>query len=268
MEVAVDFLVIGSGIAGLSFAIKASALGTVAIVTKKEAWESNTHYAQGGVAVVVDPNDSFEAHIQDTLTAGAGLCRQEVVEFVVREAPERIQELIDWGVDFTKAENAEGEFYDLGQEGGHSHRRVIHATDFTGREIERVLLEKAREIPPITIYEYHFAIDLLMKSRVLGQRNINADRCLGAYVFDVKNERIRTFLARFVVLATGGAGKVYTVTTNPDVATGDGMAIAYRAGAQIANMEFIQFHPTCLYHPKVKSFLISEAVRGEGGFSG
>jgi len=265
MEVAVDFLVIGSGIAGLSFAIKASALGTVAIVTKKEAWESNTHYAQGGVAVVVDPNDSFEAHIQDTLTAGAGLCRQEVVEFVVREAPERIQELIDWGVDFTKAENAEGEFYDLGQEGGHSHRRVIHATDFTGREIERVLLEKAREIPPITIYEYHFAIDLLMKSRVLGQRNINADRCLGAYVFDVKNERIRTFLARFVVLATGGAGKVYTVTTNPDVATGDGMAIAYRAGAQIANMEFIQFHPTCLYHPKVKSFLISEAVRGEGG---
>jgi len=265
MDVSTDFLVIGSGIAGLSFAIKAASLGTVAIVTKKEAWESNTNYAQGGIAAVVDPTDSFEYHIKDTIEAGAGLCREDVVEFVVREGPERIRELVEWGVTFTKSEQEEGEFYDLGQEGGHSRRRVLHATDLTGREIERALLEKALSIPSIQIYEHFFAIDLILKSRLLGRRGINTERCLGAYVFDAKKNLVHTFRAKFVILATGGAGKVYTVTTNPDVATGDGIAMAYRAGARVANMEFIQFHPTCLYHPEVKSFLISEAVRGEGG---
>ncbi|MCX7982950.1 MAG: L-aspartate oxidase [Syntrophales bacterium] len=265
MEVKTDFLVIGSGVAGLTFAIKAASVGTVAVVTKKEAWESNTNYAQGGIAAVVDPSDTFEYHIQDTIVAGAGLCREEVVEFVIREGPERIRELVEWGVTFTKSDQEEGEFFDLGQEGGHSRRRVLHATDFTGREIERALLEKARSLPSVEIYEHFFAIDLIMKSKVLGRRGANTDRCLGAYVFDVARNVVHTFLARFVILATGGAGKVYTVTTNPDVATGDGIAMAYRAGARIANMEFIQFHPTCLYHPEVKSFLISEAVRGEGG---
>ncbi|MDQ5987664.1 MAG: L-aspartate oxidase [Syntrophus sp. SKADARSKE-3] len=264
MEIKTDFLVIGSGIAGLSVAIKAAALGTVAVVTKKETVESNTNYAQGGVAAVVDPQDTFESHVRDTIVAGAGLCREDVVQFVVQEGPERIQELIEWGVAFTKSEQTEGEFYDLGKEGGHSRRRVLHATDFTGREIERALHEKAGALDPIRIYENYIAIDLIMKSKILGQRRPLSDRCIGAYVYDIQTQQVHAFRAKFVILATGGAGKVYTVTTNPDVATGDGIAIAYRAGASIANMEFMQFHPTCLYHPEVKSFLISEAVRGEG----
>ena len=264
MEIKTDFLVIGSGIAGLSFAIEAAAIGSVAVVTKKETVESNTNYAQGGVAAVVDPQDSFESHVQDTIIAGAGLCREDVVQSVVKEGPERIRALIQWGVDFTKSEQEEGEFYDLGKEGGHSRRRVLHATDFTGREIERALHEKARNIPSIQIYENHIAVDLILKSKILGQRASNSDRCLGAFIYDINRHVTHTFRAKFVILATGGAGKVYTVTTNPDVATGDGIAIAYRAGARIANMEFMQFHPTCLYHPEVKSFLISEAVRGEG----
>ena len=264
MEIKTDFLVIGSGIAGLSFAIKAAALGTVSVVTKKETVESNTNYAQGGVAAVIDPQDTFESHVHDTIVAGAGLCREDVVQFVVREGPERIQELIEWGVAFTKSEQAEGEFYDLGKEGGHSRRRVLHATDFTGREIERALHDKAGTLDPVHIYENYIAIDLIMKSKILGQGPFPEDRCIGAYVYDIQNQQVHTFRAKFVILATGGTGKVYTVTTNPDVATGDGIAIAYRAGAKIANMEFMQFHPTCLYHPEVKSFLISEAVRGEG----
>lgn len=265
MEIKTDFLVVGSGIAGLSFAIKAAGLGSVAVVTKKEIVESNTNYAQGGVAAVVDPQDTFESHVQDTITAGAGLCREDVVQLVVREGPERIAELIQWGVAFTKSSaDAEGEFYDLGQEGGHSRRRVLHATDFTGKEIERALHEKAKSLSSIDIYEDHIAIDLILKSKVLGKRVSTSDRCLGAYVYDIEHNEIHTFRAKFVILATGGAGKVYTVTTNPDIATGDGIAIAYRAGARIANMEFMQFHPTCLFHPEVRSFLISEAVRGEG----
>jgi L-aspartate oxidase len=265
MEIQTDILVIGSGIAGLSLAIQAATLGSVAVVTKKEAIESNTNYAQGGVAAVMDPQDSFEAHVQDTIVAGAGLCREDVVQFVVREGPDRIAELVRWGVAFTKStECVEGEFYDLGKEGGHSRRRVLHATDFTGREIERALYEKARSSENIQIFENFIAIDLILKSKLLGQRASSSDRCLGAYVYDINGQEIHTFRARFVVLSTGGAGKVYTVTTNPDIATGDGIAMAYRAGARIANMEFMQFHPTCLYHPEVKSFLISEAVRGEG----
>ncbi len=264
MEVRTDFLVIGSGIAGLSFAIKAADLGTVAVITKKEEVESNTNYAQGGIAAVTDLNDSFEDHISDTLASGAGLCREDVVRFVVTEGPERIRELIDWGVGFTRAENNTSAVYDLGREGGHSRRRVLHAKDRTGQEIERALIERAASKKNIRVYENFIGIDLIVASQVLG-KSWKPDRCLGAYAFDIIHGRVHTFRAKFVLLATGGAGKVYLITTNPDIATGDGIAMAYRAGARIANMEFIQFHPTCLYHPEAKSFLISEAVRGEGG---
>jgi L-aspartate oxidase len=269
MEIQTDFLVIGSGIAGLSFAIKAAELGTVAIVTKKEKVESSTNYAQGGIAAVTGETDSFESHIKDTITTGSGLSQEDVVRFVVTEGPERIKELIAWGVEFTRAESNYSSTYDLGKEGGHSHRRVLHAQDFTGREIERALIEKAGSKQNITMYENFFTINLILESKVRGtipaDGKKESEKCLGAYVFDVNNNVVHTFRAKFVLLATGGAGKVYLITTNPDIATGDGIAMAYRAGAKISNMEFIQFHPTCLYHPEAKSFLISEAVRGEGG---
>ncbi len=260
MEIKTDFLIIGSGIAGLSLAIKVAELGSVAIVTKKEKSESNTNYAQGGIAAVTDKTDSFEEHISDTLVCGAGLCNKDVVEFVVREAPPRIQELIEWGVNFTKSE-APPHLYDLGQEGGHHRRRVLHAKDLTGREIERALHEKVAALKNVQINENHIGIDLIIQKDVEG-RIIN---CLGAYVLDIDQDEIHTYRAKYTILATGGAGKVYLITTNPDIATGDGIAMAYRAGAKIANMEFIQFHPTCLFHPEAKAFLISEAVRGEGG---
>ncbi len=263
MEIKTDFLIIGSGIAGLSLAIKAADLGTVAVITKKEEMESSTNYAQGGIAAVTDIHDSFESHISDTLECGAGLCREDVVRFVVTEGPRRIEELIDWGVSFTKAENSGGTLYDLGREGGHSRRRVLHAGDRTGQEIERALIEKAASKKNIRIFENFIGIDLIMNSNVMGKK-MKPDRCLGVYAFDIVRKQILTFRAKFTVLATGGAGKVYLITSNPDIATGDGIAMAYRAGAQIANMEFIQFHPTCLYHPDARSFLISEAVRGEG----
>jgi len=264
MEIKTDFLVLGSGIAGFSFAIKAAELGTVAIVTKKEKSESNTNYAQGGIAAVQDAADCFEYHIRDTLLCGAGLCKEDVVEFVVREGPERIKELIEWGVEFTKAIPGSSTVYDLGREGGHSMRRVLHAKDLTGSEIERALNEKASTNTNIDIYENYLAVDLIMISSLLDKDEGSPDRCLGAYVLDINRSEVHTFVAKYVVLATGGAGKVYLITTNPDIATADGIAMAYRAGARIANMEFIQFHPTCLYHPDAKSFLISEAVRGEG----
>jgi len=263
LEIYTDFLVLGSGIAGLSFAIKAAELGTIAIVTKQDMTDSNTNMAQGGIAVVQDQTDRFEYHVKDTLTCGGGLCNEEVVRFVVTEGPERIRELVQWGVEFTRSTNDPSQF-DLGREGGHSMRRVIHAKDLTGREIERALNEKAAQEKNIHIFENHIAIDLIMKSSVLGQKIERGDRCLGAYVLDISNHEVHTFRAKFVMLATGGAGKVYLITTNPDIATADGIAMAYRAGAKIANMEFIQFHPTCLYHPDAKQFLISEAVRGEG----
>ncbi len=267
MEIKTDFLVLGSGIAGLSFAIRAAELGTVAIVTKKEKSESNTNYAQGGIAAVYDSQDRFEYHIRDTLICGAGLCKKDVVEFVVREGPQRVQELVDWGVDFTRAAPGSSTLYDLGREGGHSMRRVLHAKDLTGSEIERALNEKASSNSNIQVYENHLAVDLITMSSLMemGKEESSPDRCLGAYVLDINNSQVHTFVAEYVVLATGGAGKVYLITTNPDIATADGIAMAYRAGARIANMEFIQFHPTCLYHPDAKSFLISEAVRGEGG---
>jgi len=264
MEIHTDFLVLGTGIAGLSFAIKAADLGTVAMVTKKEITDSNTNMAQGGIAAVQDDADRFEYHINDTLTCGAGLCNEEVVRFVVTEGPERIRELVQWGVEFTRSASDPGQF-DLGREGGHSMRRVLHARDLTGREIERALQEKAARQKNIRIYENHIAIDLIKKSSVLGQKMERGDLCLGAYVLDVARNEVHTFRAKFIMLSTGGAGKVYLITTNPDIATADGIAMAFRAGARIANMEFIQFHPTCLFHPDAKSFLISEAVRGEGG---
>jgi L-aspartate oxidase len=263
MEISTDFLILGTGIAGLSFAIKAARLGTVAMVTKKDKTDSNTNMAQGGIAVVQDQADRFEYHINDTLTCGAGLCNEDVVRFVVTEGPDRIRELVQWGVEFTRSAS-DPEQFDLGREGGHSRRRVLHAKDLTGREIERALHEKAAREKHIQIFENHIAIDLIMKSAALGQKMENGDRCLGAYVLDIARNEVHTFRAKFIMLSTGGAGKVYLITTNPDIATADGIAMAYRAGAKIANMEFIQFHPTCLYHPDAKSFLISEAVRGEG----
>ncbi len=260
-----DFLVLGSGIAGLSFALKVAPRGRVAIVTKKDRAESNTNYAQGGIAAVTSKEDSFELHVRDTLTAGAGLCKESVVRTIVEEGPARIAELIELGMRFSErdapAEDG-GKELDLGKEGGHSKRRILHAKDVTGREIERALLNAASRQPNIEIFENHIAVDLIT-SRKFGLRDGN--RCLGAYVFDKKGNRVWAFTAPVTLLATGGCGKVYLYTTNPDIATGDGVAMAFRAGATIANMEFVQFHPTCLYHPQAKSFLISEAVRGEGG---
>ena len=258
-----DFLVLGSGIAGLSFALKVAAHGRVAIITKKHRAESNTNYAQGGIAAVVGKEDSFAAHLRDTLEAGAGLCREAVVRTIVEEGPARIQELIELGVKFSESERqGTDKGFDLGMEGGHSARRILHAKDTTGREVERALLAAVASHPNIRVFENHFAIDLIT-TRKLGLPGAN--RCLGVYVLMDAVGTVGTFSAPVVMLATGGCGKVYLYTTNPDIATGDGVAMAYRAGAAVANMEFIQFHPTCLYHPKAKSFLISEAVRGEGG---
>ena len=260
-----DFLILGSGIAGLSFALKVAPRGRVAILTKKNKAESNTNYAQGGIAAVTSKEDSFEMHVRDTLEAGAGLCNESVVRTIVQEGPARIQELIDIGMKFTERDvpNAPGgRELDLGREGGHSKRRILHAKDVTGREIERALLAAAAAQPNITILENHIGIDLIT-SQKLGEPGSN--RCLGAYALDSTNGGVGTFVAPVTLLATGGCGKVYLYTTNPTIATGDGVAMAYRAGASIANMEFVQFHPTCLYHPKARSFLISEAVRGEGG---
>jgi L-aspartate oxidase len=260
-----DFLVLGSGIAGLSFALKVVPHGRVAIVTKKDRAESNTNYAQGGIASVTSKEDSFELHVRDTLAAGAGLCKEKVVRTIVEEGPARIRELIELGMKFTESENRAEDGsreLDLGREGGHSRRRILHARDMTGHEIESALLNAISKQPNISIFENHLAIDLIT-SQKLGYAGTN--RCLGAHVFDKKSGCVETFSAPVTLLATGGCGKVYLYTTNPDIATGDGVAMAFRAGAAVANMEFVQFHPTCLYHPKAKSFLISEAMRGEGG---
>jgi L-aspartate oxidase len=247
-----DFLVLGSGIAGLLSALKLSRLGKVALVTKKAAAESNTNYAQGGIAAVIDRLDSFESHVRDTLIAGAGLCDEAVVRLTVAEAPARVRELAELGVRFSESESR----VDLGLEAGHSHRRILHAGDITGREIERALVAAVRRAPGVSIVEDRLAVDLLLD---------RDGACRGAYVMDRESGRIEPFTAGATVLATGGAGKVYLYTTNPDIATGDGMAMAWRAGARMADMEFVQFHPTCLYHPLAKSFLLSEALRGEGG---
>ena len=263
-----DFLVIGSGVAGLSFALRAAEHGTVAVVTKKASAESNTNYAQGGIAAVMDPADSVEDHVRDTLVAGAGLCDEEVVRIVVTEGPERVRELMQLGADFDRA--ADGDLH-LGREGGHSAHRIVHAADMTGREVERALLAKVREHANIELYEYHFAVELITEHH-LGRRisEVYPDlHCFGAYVLDEETGRVLRILAKSTLLAAGGAGQVYLHTTNPGVATGDGIAMAYRAKARVANMEFMQFHPTSLYGsaPEFggRSFLITEAVRGDGG---
>ena len=268
METRTDFLIIGSGIAGLTFALKVSQYGTVAIVTKKNKVDSNTNYAQGGIASVLSTDDSFDLHVEDTLKAGDGLCHKDIVKMVVENGPDRIRDLEEWGVRFTGSAGNTSPKYDLGKEGGHSRRRIAHASDFTGRAVEKALLDEIESNGNIKIYENMNTIDLIIQSKVNRWGRFGVDRedtCWGAYVLDVNDNTIHTFVSKVTLLATGGAGKVYLVTSNPDIATGDGIAMAYRAGARIANMEFIQFHPTCLYHPKAKSFLISEAVRGEGG---
>ncbi|HWQ91113.1 MAG TPA: L-aspartate oxidase [Clostridia bacterium] len=260
-----DVLVLGSGIAGLFYALKVAPHARVAIITKKDRAESNTNYAQGGIAAVTSKEDSFELHVQDTLEAGAGLCRESSVRTIIEEGPQRIAELIQYGMHFSDREiprSHGARELDLGKEGGHSKRRILHAKDITGREVERALLAAVESQPNIQVYENHLAIDLIT-SQKLGY--VGDNRCMGVYVLDVGTGKVETFGAPVTLLATGGCGKVYLYTTNPDIATGDGVAMAYRAGTAVANMEFVQFHPTCLYHPKAKSFLISEAVRGEGG---
>jgi L-aspartate oxidase len=263
-----DFLVIGSGVAGLSFALRAAEHGNVAVITKKESAESNTNYAQGGIAAVMDPGDSVEDHVRDTLIAGAGLCDEGVVRMVVTEGPDRIRELMEWGAQFDRGED--GQLH-LGREGGHSADRIVHAADMTGRGVERALLAAVRQNPRITLHEHHFAVNLLTEHH-LGARNLTAGddlHCYGAYVLDEASGAVETFLARVTLLAAGGAGQAYLHTTNPPVATGDGIAMAYRARATVANMEFVQFHPTSLYLPGAdfggRAFLITEAVRGDGG---
>ena len=257
-----DYLVIGSGIAGLSFALRAAESASVAVITKKEAQESNTNYAQGGIAAVIDSDDSFSQHAEDTLSAGAGLCRRGVVDLVVREGPRMVRELMAWGAAFTT--ERDGRRLALGREGGHTRNRIVHAADLTGREIERALTEAIDTHPNITRFEHHMAVDLITEHHLFGAKTEPQGRihCWGAYVLDAASGRVRRFLARVTLLCSGGAGQIYTHTTNPAIATGDGIAMAYRAGAPIANLEFMQFHPTTLYHPDGDSFLISEAVRG------
>ncbi len=255
-----DFLVIGSGIAGLTFVRKVAGCGLTVMLTKKDRAESNTNYAQGGIAGVMSPDDSFELHARDTLAAGAGLCHEDAVNTLVAEGPARIRELIEIGARFSLERDASGrEVLALGREGGHSRNRIVHAVDRTGWECERTLLASLRDRTDLRILEHWFVIDLAIAS-VHGQ-----DTCAGAYALNTATGEICLFKAKAVLLATGGCGRIYLHTTNPDIATGDGVAMAWRAGAAIANMEFIQFHPTTLYHPHGRSFLISEAVRGEGG---
>jgi L-aspartate oxidase len=254
-----DFLVVGTGIAGLTFARMAASHGRVMMLTKDHLEDSATFQAQGGIASVIDATDSFESHIADTMATGKGMCNRDVVEMCVKDGPARINELISLGTNFTRKKDAP-DTLDLGREGGHSARRIVHAADATGREMIRALAEGVHTQHSVTILEQHMAVNLIVPNRETRDR-----KCLGVYALDRKTGEIHTFLSRVTVLATGGLGKVYLYTSNPDVATGDGVAMGYRAGAQVANMEFFQFHPTILYHPNAKSVLISEAVRGEGG---
>ncbi len=257
-----DVLIIGCGAAGLSLALRLAETTRVVALAKGPLHEGSTYYAQGGISAVLDAGDSIESHVQDTLIAGAGLCHPDAVRFTVEHGREIIEWLSAQGVPFTLEPNAEGNVdYHLHREGGHSHRRIAHAADATGRAIQTTLEERARQHPHITLHDHYSAVDLIT-SRKLG---LGDNRCLGAYVLNRETGQVEVIAARFVVLATGGASRVYLYSSNPDGSTGDGIAMAWRAGCRVANMEFMQFHPTCLYHPKAKSFLISEAVRGEGG---
>ena len=250
-----DFLIIGSGVAGLSYALDVAKYGTVSIVTKKRLAESNTNYAQGGIASVFNKNDSFDLHIQDTLNAGAGLCNKKAVEFIIKNGPEKIKKLIELGVEFNKEKNDKK--LALVKEGGHTKSRIVFANDVTGKAIEEALIKKVKKNKNIKIFENHIAIDLICSE--------NKKHCIGSYVLNRKTKKVINFISKITLLASGGCGKVYLYTSNPDIATGDGIAMAYRAGATVSNLEFVQFHPTCLYHHKAKRFLISETVRGEGG---
>jgi L-aspartate oxidase len=263
-----DFLIIGSGIAGLSFALKVAKKfkqASVTIITKNEKSESNTKYAQGGIAAVWDKTvDSFEQHIEDTLIAGDGLCEEKIVRMVVQEAPERLQELINWGARFDWESSGE---YALGREGGHTQDRILHHKDVTGAEIERALIEQVEKTENIEFLTYHYAIDFITEHQVKKKliKREEKTTCYGAYVLDINSGKVKTFASKVTLLAAGGSGQVYSTTTNPEVATGDGIGMAYRAKAEIEDMEFIQFHPTALYNPgEYPAFLISEAVRGEG----
>ena len=260
MKLTADFLVVGSGIAGLSYALKVADQGSVILVTKREIDFTATQLAQGGIAAVASDTGDFDSHAQDTMVAGVDLSHPDIVDMTVRMGPGVVEDLVNWGVEFSRNEQNE---YDMTREGGHSERRIFHAKDATGREIERALVAAVRNHPAIQVLENHIAVDLITEAK-LKRRMLAQNHCLGAYVLDIAGKEVITIGARFTVLATGGAGKVYLYTCNPDVATGDGVAIAWRAGASVANMEFMQFHPTTLYHPQAKSFLISEAVRGEG----
>lgn len=270
MRYKTDFLVIGSGISGIGVAIRLAKLGKVTIIAKKGASDTATNWAQGGIACVLGEEDSFDLHIYDTLKAGDGLSHEDIVKLIVQNAPECIAELDMLGTGFTRFSDGR---YELGQEGGHSRRRIVHSGDFTGKAIQNALINAAKNEPNIELLERHMAVDIITTSKAQSHRAAQSiesapantpDRCIGAYVMDEDTGEIITFLSSVTIIATGGAGKVYLYTTNPDVATGDGIAMAYRAGARVANLEFVQFHPTCLYHPKRKNFLISEALRGEG----
>ena len=263
MAIKKNFIVIGSGVAGLTFALKVCKFGSVGIITKEALEESATKYAQGGIASVMAQDDSFELHVQDTMETGRGICHEDFVHIACREGPARIRELIDLGAQF----DLRGTEFDLGKEGGHSKRRILHAHDLTGWEIEKTLIEAIHTEKNIEIFEYHMAIDLITRARLDEKIKPGSleDEALGLYVLNNKTQQVETMVGDVILLASGGAGKVYLYTSNPDTATGDGISVAYRAGAKIANMEFFQFHPTCLFHPKAKSFLISETVRGEGG---
>ncbi|MDD3965883.1 MAG: L-aspartate oxidase [Candidatus Marinimicrobia bacterium] len=258
-----DYLVIGSGIAGLSFALKVAEFGTVNIITKSHLDDTNTALAQGGVAAVISAEDDIESHVRDTHVAGAGLCHEDAVNVMVSDASSRIRELLDYGVPFDVTRNGD---FDLAREGGHSRFRILHVADETGRSIQEVLIKKVREHPNICIYEDHMAVELISDHHVLNNLQSAFNICFGAYVLDEIKAQVRIFSADYTLLACGGASRVYLHTTNPDVATGDGIAMAYRAGVRIANMEFVQFHPTALYNPGQEPFLISEACRGFGAY--
>lgn len=258
-----DVLIIGSGLAGLSLALRTAGQKKVCLVSKRTINDTASDWAQGGIAAVLNDEDSIEEHIEDTLIAGAGLCDTEVTKQVAEHAKESVEWLISQGVGFTREHDDSG--YHLTREGGHSHRRVIHAADATGHAVQMTLSEKVKQHPNITVLENHIAVDLITSRKVTHNKDSDDNSCLGAYVLNNKTGKVMTIGAQNTILATGGAGKVYLYTTNPDISTGDGMAMAWRAGCRVANMEFVQFHPTCLFHPHAKSFLISEVVRGEGG---